>query len=379
MNSSANYKNYYPNQETLNKLGRHYAEFMKQSANTAEYLRNVPTAQWGIIALLLIIIIASIIIIMRRRSDRRKLEMQQTEPVFQCNIFGKCGYDLSNGALDTTKGPYIATINGKSYGGKATSYPPLSSFKTNTYSASAWVYISSIMSKVVPSNTYRHIISISSKSSVNNNIVMPNQIDGVGLFINPINQLEVYIRIGKQTERVIVQEDYQYDKWINLTVVVNMNVVSLYINSRLKKEGLLNGQAASLNSAKIYIAEGKFKSQSNTIFGFGGQIVFVQAYSRALSPREVDNSYSVYKKYINDYKSGEYDDIHYYNRLQSLLPNINCPNLSSQTTSETTPKATLSSEIKNLFIKSGETYKNIEPSISAQINNASKLAMRKFF
>lgn len=306
MNSAYNYKNKFTS--SSNAL-----QYLKNvfSVNIKEKLNSISTGEYIVLFTIIFVLILFCIYIVKQNNNRTKLERSQTEPVYICNIFGKCNFDGTNGMFSSYKAkkPYeyrnALTTN-------ITPYAPLSTkFTTTRLSVSFWIRVHSHLWNQYPD--WKHILHIGN---------MPYTFDANGIVFGVLLHPKQNNMMITSNEDNIQYDNFELDKWINVCVVVNDNNLDLYINGKLHRTITKLHSVEAIPHPKLYIAN----SIGGNKVGFGGDIVFVQCYSKSLTPNEVLNSYKIYNKYIKRYIDNKSDNIHYYNSLMSSIEQTTCDN-----------------------------------------------------
>lgn len=125
----------------------------------------------------------------------------------------------------------------------------------NSYSVFFWIYIDNPLYNLQKS---KHILTVGDLD-LNNNKSYP----AIYLTEN-INNLIIYISTNQQLESVLV-ENIPIKKWCNICINVNLNSVSIFINSKLVKTSLLQLPAIKLPSDLHINHDGGFSGYMSTL------------------------------------------------------------------------------------------------------------------
>ena len=211
------------------------------------------------------------------------------EPVLVCKIDGKtCSLDGTVGPWNGTE-TYVFHPSGED----AVNYAPARLFDqsnpiSNTYSY--WIRISSQdWGNPRYFNNWKHIMHRGTYTTD-----APNIRQGPGFWLWPKeNNLWCIVNTanGPKDGEGILLENLKFDRWINVTLVLDNQAMDLYIDGKLEKTVILRGTPVHTGKDNLYIG---------TNGGFPGDLAFIQFYSRALTPAQVNNIYEYYNKYISE-------------------------------------------------------------------------------
>jgi hypothetical protein len=125
---------------------------------------------------------------------------------------------------------------------------------------------------------------------------------------------------GSNSESFLL-ENLELDKWMNITVTINGNTLSIYRNGFLEMTGLVSSllYLNNIKNKSIYFL-GNPNLSSTSQEGFPGFINYFNFYNRVLTPDEINTLYVNYLPLISTYMSNSNS----YN-LQ-LAPSVNVIN-----------------------------------------------------
>jgi hypothetical protein len=283
-----------PSRSTMLSLQSHLTTLYGATAAMKRSLSNVPMSQRFLLLGLFIILLSVIIYVFVKYKKIKQENKYFTEPVFICNISGKCPFDNSYGAHNAKK-VYEFRRNPNSLG---TKYVPAKYFDpaSNTaFTLSFWFYLN-----VLPEGTatfngnsqIAHILHKGEPLEEATDILETRQSPGFW-FSAGTNTITVLVSTigGGPIGEGIKLEDVPMNKWTNITAVINGQTMDLYIDGML--------EITKTFFKKIRPTNGKLFITNNG--GFPGQIAYVQYYNKPLTPTKVKESYEHYKKSITKY------------------------------------------------------------------------------
>ena len=121
---------------------------------------------------------------------------------------------------------------------------------------------------------------------------------------------------GTNSESYLL-ENLELNKWMNITITISNNAVSIFRNGELEVTGLVSGSLYlnNINNKNIYFL-GNPKLTSSSAEGFPGFINYFNFYNRVLTPNEIKTLYMNYVPIISSYMSKS----NYYNL--SIAPTV---------------------------------------------------------
>lgn len=283
-----------PSRSTMLSLQSHLTTLYGATAAMKRSLSNVPMSQRFLLLGLFIILLSVIIYVFVKYKKIKQENKYFTEPVFICNISGKCPFDNSYGAHNAKK-VYEFRRNPNSLG---TKYVPAKYFdpaSNTSFTLSFWFYLNALPEGTATLNgddSISHILHKGEPLDEATDILETRQ--SPGFWFSPgINTITVLISTigGGPIGEGIKLEDVPINKWTNITAVINGQTMDLYI------DGMLEITKTFFN--KIRPTNGKLFITNNG--GFPGQVAYVQYYNKPLTPTKVKESYEHYKKSITRY------------------------------------------------------------------------------
>lgn len=134
-----------------------------------------------------------------------------------------------------------------------------------------------------------------------------------GFWLTPkLNNLVIVFQNNSYVERLEVN-NIEFNKWINITVIVELKSVSIYINGLLERTLNLYQNTTIMNQYNIYVGNDKLLSKNNNESGFAGSIAELVYYNYALNVNQVMESYKYYKKIMDDYQNNYIKNNYTYN------------------------------------------------------------------
>jgi hypothetical protein len=128
-----------------------------------------------------------------------------------------------------------------------------------------------------------------------------------GFWLTPVmNNLVIVFQNGSYVERLEIN-NIDFNKWMNIIVVVEMKSVSIYINGLLDRTLNLYQNVTLMTNYNLYISEDKLISTSKNQSGFPGSIAYLTYYNYALNVNDILLSYAYYKKIIDSYQNSILD------------------------------------------------------------------------
>ncbi len=186
--------------------------------------------------------------------------------------------------LSPSKSPYLIknTINGENQmvistnpnvSGSIPIYRSTNEDNGVEFSWSCWINITDLQYGY---GKYKHIFHKGNDSVGDNGIVDPN--NAPGLYIHPTqNALVVIMNTYSTINEEILITNIPLNKWVNVIIVVNGNVLSVYINGTLVKLHQLS-DVPKQNYGDVYVAMNG---------GFNGYISKLRYFDYAIQPGEI--------------------------------------------------------------------------------------------
>lgn len=188
------------------------------------------------------------------------------------------------------------------------------------FTYSFWLYVNGTNNNINKSNNwydyrYDEWKSIFYRGNSVNNLVRgedSEELNGLdlsglvqfpGFWLTPkLNNLVIVFQNESLVERLEIN-NIEFNKWINIVVVVESKSVSIYINGLLDRTLNLYQSPSVMNQYNIYVANDKLLSKNQDQSGFAGSIAELTYYNYALTVNEIMDSYKYYKEIINNYQN----------------------------------------------------------------------------
>lgn len=186
--------------------------------------------------------------------------------------------------LTPSKSPYLIkdTINGEhqmvistnpNVSGSVPIYRSINQTDGIEFSWSCWINITDLQYGY---GKYKHIFHKGNDSVSSNGIVEPN--NAPGLYIHPTkNALVVIMNTFSTINEEIIISNIPLNKWVNVIISVDGNVLNVYINGNLVKIHQLS-DVPKQNYGDVYVAMNG---------GFSGYISRLRYYDYSLQPGEI--------------------------------------------------------------------------------------------
>jgi hypothetical protein len=293
--SSYNYEKIRPSKSLMLKIENALTSMFGMTVTLKKQLQAVPMTQRFLLLGVMLIIIILLIFIIKQYKANQKLKKYFTEPVFICNINGKCPFDQSFG-------PHNASKTYKFYNSpnaQGTNYAPNRYLKgsPSSFSLGFWFYINALPEGNERWNQpkfmgkWKHIMHIGHVLNKNDETTLQSP----GFWFLP-EQNKMLCTIStyngpKQNENTIIN-NIPLNKWTNVMMVVQNRVMDIYINGKLEKSKSLLNQPREEKGGNLYITNNG---------GFPGFLSYVQYYDKSLAPHGVMKAYNYYKKDITKF------------------------------------------------------------------------------
>ena len=140
-----------------------------------------------------------------------------------------------------------------------------------------------------------------------------------GIWLGPeLTNMYLVFSNGSDSESYLL-ENLELNKWINITVTINNNSISIYRNGLLEITGLVSGSLYlnNISNKNIYFL-GNPKLTDENSGGFPGFINYFNFYNRVLTPEEINKLYMNYLPLISAYMSKS----NYYNLSNAPTVNV---------------------------------------------------------
>jgi Concanavalin A-like lectin/glucanases superfamily len=186
--------------------------------------------------------------------------------------------------LSPSKSPYLIknTVNGENQmvistnpnvSGSIPIYRSVNEDNGVEFSWSCWINITDLQYGY---GKYKHIFHKGNDSVGDNGIIDPN--NAPGLYIHPTqNALVVIMNTYTTINEEIIITNIPLNKWVNVIIIVNGNVLSVYINGTLVKLHQLS-DVPKQNYGDVYVAMNG---------GFNGYISKLRYFDHAIQPGEI--------------------------------------------------------------------------------------------
>jgi hypothetical protein len=296
--SSYNYEDARPSESLMLKIQDHLTAVFGMTVALKRSLQAVPMTQRFLLISILLIIIILLIFVIKQYKANQQLKKYFSEPVFICNVNGKCKFDQSFGPLDaSTVYKFYDSPNAQ-----PTSYAPSRYLKgsPSAFSLGFWFYINALPegNKSWTGSNYmgkwKHIMHIGESLPEDGTAIVQSP----GFWFWP-EQNKMWCIIstyqGPEYGEGVVLENVPLNKWTNVMMVVQNQTMDIYINGKLDRSLSLFNPPREESGGNLYIA----KNGSNG--GFPGLLAYVQYYDKSLNPYDVMKAYNYYKKDINKF------------------------------------------------------------------------------
>ena len=178
------------------------------------------------------------------------------------------------------------------------------------FTYSYWMYVNGNNNNINKTNNwnnyrYNEWKSIFYRGSPidSNNTDLSQLIQFPGFWLTPVmNNLVIVFQNGSYVERLEIN-NIEFNKWMNIIVVVEMKSVTIYINGLLERTLNLYQNITLMTNYNLYIAGDKLISTDQKQSGFPGYLAFLTYYNYALSINNINIIYNYYKKIINKYQN----------------------------------------------------------------------------
>ena len=140
-----------------------------------------------------------------------------------------------------------------------------------------------------------------------------------GIWLGPeLTNMYLVFSNGSDSESYLL-ENLELNKWINITVTINNNSVSIFRNGLLEITGLVTGSlyVNNIGNKNIYFL-GNPKTTDTKPQGFPGFINYFNFYNSVLTPEEINKLYMNYLPLISAYMSKS----NYYNLSNAPTVNV---------------------------------------------------------
>lgn len=296
--SSYNYETARPSRSLMLRIETALTSMFGITAAIKRSLKAVPMSQRFLLLGILVIIIILLIFVIKQYKANQQLKKYFTEPVFICNINGKCNFDSTFGPHDASKVYQFKD----SPNVEPTKYAPSRYLKgsPSSFSLGFWFYINALPegNKRWTGKNYmgkwKHIMHIGGalpKDSGTNEGILQSP----GFWFWP-EQNKMWCLIstlkGPEYGEGIVLDNVPLNKWTNVMMVVQNQVMDIYVNGKLERSMSLFHPPREENGSNLYITNEN---------GFPGLLAYVQYYDRSLNPSDVMKSYKYYEKDINKF------------------------------------------------------------------------------
>lgn len=296
--SSYNYEKNGPSKSLMIKIETALISMFGMSAAIKRSLQAVPMTQRFLFLGIFLVIIILLVFVIKQYKANQQLKKYFSEPVFICNVNGKCKFDQSYGPHDASKVYHFYD----SANAQGTAYAPSRYLKgsPSSFSLGFWFYINALPEgnkKWTGPNymgKWKHIMHIGEPLPENGTAMVQSP----GFWFWP-EQNKMWCLIstykGPEYGEGVVLENVPLNKWTNVMMVVQNRVMDIYINGKLDRSLSLFHPPREESGGNLYITNNK---------GFPGLLAYVQYYDKSLNPHDVMKSYKYYqkdiKKFINN-------------------------------------------------------------------------------
>ena len=139
-------------------------------------------------------------------------------------------------------------------------------------------------------------------NAIDNSGDLSSLIQFPGFWLTPVlNNMVIVFQNGSYVERLEIT-DLPFNKWTNISVVVETKSVSIYINGLLDRSLNLHQNITIMNGYNLYLTSDMMASVNQKQSGFAGYLAELIFYNYALTPYDIQKSYNYYKKIIDSYQ-----------------------------------------------------------------------------
>lgn len=291
--SSYNYEAARPSRSLLLRVESWLTSLFGLTHAIKRSLQAVPMTQRFLLLGVLIIGVVLLILVIKQYKKNKQLKKYFTEPVFICNIDGKCIFDHSRGAHDASKTYYFyQTPNGPRY-----PYAPRKYFDAGaatSFTLGFWFYLNALPEGTARWDGERYLGKwkhIMHKGTPLDKAVAKVQTPGFWFWPEQNKMWVVMSTIGSQAPEYgegIILDNVPLNKWTNITLVVQNRTMDLYVDGGLERT-LTLFRSPKTHNGNLYITNDG---------GFPGKLAYVQYYNKVLDPEGVRKAYNYYKKNI---------------------------------------------------------------------------------
>jgi hypothetical protein len=132
---------------------------------------------------------------------------------------------------------------------------------------------------------------------------LDNLIQYPGFWLTPkLNNLIIVFQNGNMVERIEI-DNIEFNKWLNIVVVVELKSISVYVNGLLEVSVNLHKTIPQMNTYNLYVSNDKNNSKDPKVYGFPGSIAQLTYYNYTLKPSDINKLYNNYNNIINKYQN----------------------------------------------------------------------------
>lgn len=291
--------------------------------------QGIPYTQKILFFVLLIIILIIIFFLIKQQIKLTELKSSLDEPIFLTNLKQN---ELFNGTntfayKDNVTDKILNYVPGRAFGQYI-----------NGYSYSFWIYVN-VYNPFKP-----NIATITNKDFVNQNSIIFKRGDNTPSvwLLNNYKNISFGNKIGDNQIRI------DMNKWVNITYVVNGNVVNCYKNGELESSNI---QILNKQTGNLYVNPNITLSNNKLSKGFPAQLAYLQYYKTPLTSEKVYEIYNYYKKYFDSLMKSLTKYHHDNTPVNPINPNKSCNFLSNLKNDAASKLSDWDKEFKNKFDK----------------------------
>lgn len=292
--SSYNYETKRPSRSLMLRIESMLTSVFGMTAMMKRTLQAVPMTQRFLLLGILIVIIVLMIFVIKQYKANKQLKKYFTEPVFICNINGKCKFDQSHGPHDASK---VYSFY-ESANADGTKYAPSRYLKgsKSAFSLGFWFYINALpegnqrWTQPKFLGKWKHIMHVGAPLKEG-----AAEVQTPGFWFWP-EQNKMWCLMstfkGPEYGEGVVLDNVPLNKWTNVMMVVQNQTMDIYIDGRLEKSLSLFHPPREEQGGNLYITNDG---------GFPGLLSYVQYYDRSLSPHDVMKAHKYYKSDVDKF------------------------------------------------------------------------------
>lgn len=300
-----------PSEATMNSI----RDLLRKSSRTRRQLmgtvNNMPFVQ----KMIIFIVLVSLLIIFIKYISSKKEDVNRFKPYYLDTINNVSEpYNVFNGSVVNSN--CINNDCAKESSGSNSIYSnsgdgccviSKSNFKEDEiglWTYSFWIYIYSFNngnnSNVVDmedNNDWKHVWHRGNDVIESGDNYNSNLIQYPGVWLNPELRAIIFdLNNGQDvSERIEVSID-KYNQWVNYSIVLNRNIVSIYEDGKLSNTVMLSQKFINSAPYNVYLG-----SQGKENSGFPGYLAYFTYFNKVFGSNEINDLYKFYKKKMDKY------------------------------------------------------------------------------